>query len=187
MIGKGLEITAVTSGIRQFEEGWAVDNRQRNRFVAVVLAMGIVGSASTRAQSPAPAASPETSVPAPVQVSAPYQPKFAGDPARSESEAQALGYMRVVLRAQKEYKKRHDKFADSLPALAGTGSLTKRMARSTERGDYSVSFKAQKDGFILTLTPKQMDTEHRSFYAEDDGVIHGDDQKAADGSSPKIK
>ena len=62
------------------------------------------------------------------------------------------------------------------------------MARSTERGDYhTVSFKTQKDGFILTLTPKQMDTEHRSFYAEEDGVIHGDDQKAADGSSPKIK
>jgi hypothetical protein len=37
------------------------------------------------------------------------------------------------------------------------------------------------------MTPKQMDTEHRSFYAEDDGVIHADDQKAADLSSPKIK
>jgi hypothetical protein len=95
--------------------------------------------------------------------------------------------MRVVLRAQKEYKKRHNKFAESLPALAGTGSLTKRMARSNERGDYTVSFKTQKDGFILTLTPKQMDPEHRSFYAEDDGVIHGDDQKAADSGSPKIK
>ena len=31
----------------------------------------------------------------------PYQPKFPGDPARSDSEAQALGYMRVVIRAQK--------------------------------------------------------------------------------------
>jgi hypothetical protein len=149
--------------------------------------MGIVGSASASAQSPAPAAPPDTSAPAPAPASAPYQPKFAGDPAHSESEAQALGYMRVVLRAQKEYKKRHDKFADSLPALAGTGSLTKRMARSNERGDYTVSFKTQKDGFILTMTPKQMDSEHRSFYAEDDGVIHGDDQKAADSSSPKIK
>ena len=126
---------------------------------------------------------------APVQTAppAPYQPKFAGDPARSESEAQALGYMRVVLRAQREYKKRHDKFAESLPALAGTGSLTKRMARSTDRGDYSVGFRAHQDGFILAMTPKQMDSEHRSFYAEDDGVIHADDQKAADLSSPKIK
>jgi hypothetical protein len=95
--------------------------------------------------------------------------------------------MRVVLRAQKEYKKRHDKFAESLPALAGTGSLTKRMARSNERGDYMVSFRSQKDGFILTMTPKQMDNTHRSFYAEEDAVIHADDQKAADETSPKIK
>ena len=130
---------------------------------------------------------PDTAAPAPAPASPPYQPKFAGDPARSESEAQALGYMRVVLRAQKEYKKRHDKFAESLPALAGTGSLTKRMARSTERGDYTVSFKTQKDGFILTMTPKQVDTLHRSFYAEDDGIIHGDDQKAADANSPRVK
>ncbi len=91
------------------------------------------------------------------------------------------------VRAQREYKKRHDKFAESLPALAGTGSLTKRMARSNERGDYTVGFRTQKDGFILTMTPKQMDGEHRSFYAEEDGVIHGDDQKAADASSPKVK
>jgi hypothetical protein len=32
-----------------------------------------------------------------------------------------------------------------------------------------------------------MDSEHRSFYAEEDGVIHGDDQKAADMDSPKVK
>jgi hypothetical protein len=124
---------------------------------------------------------------APTPSAVAYQPKFAGDPARSDSEAQALGYMRVVLRAQKEYKKRHDKFAESLPALAGTGSLTKRMARSTERGEYTASFRSKKDSFILTMTPKQMDNEHRSFYAEDDGIIHGDDQKAADSSSPKVK
>jgi len=142
---------------------------------------------SVWAQAPEPGALPQTTAPAPVQAPAAYQPKFAGDPARSESEAQALGYMRVVLRAQREYKKRHNKFAESLPALAGTGSLTKRMARTPERGDYTASFRSQKDGFILTMTPKQMDSEHRSFYAEEDGVIHGDDQKAADESSPKIK
>jgi len=123
----------------------------------------------------------------PPQASGTYQPKFPGDPARSESEAQALGYMRVVLRAEREYKKRHDKYADSLPVLAGTGSFTKRMAQSTDRGDYTVGFHPQKDGFVLTMSPKQMDQEHRSFYAEEDGVIHGDDQKAADLSSPKVK
>jgi hypothetical protein len=149
---------------------------------ALVLAGCAVSGVLAQAPTEVPAAAPAQVAP-PV----PYQPKFAGDPARSESEAQALGYMRVVLRAQREYKKRHDKYAESLPALAGTGSLTKRMARSTDRGDYSATFRSQKDGFILTMTPKQMDTEHRSFYAEDDGVIHADDQKPADLSSPKIK
>ena len=132
----------------------------------------------TLAQAPAQPATPPAGA---------YQPKFPGDPARSESEAQALGYMRVVLRAQREYKKRHDKFAENLESLAGTGSFTKRMAHSTDRGDYTASFRTHKDGFILTMTPKQLDTEHRSFYAEDDLVIHADDQKAADADSPKIK
>ena len=95
--------------------------------------------------------------------------------------------MRVVLRAQREYKKRHSKYADSLQSLAGTGTFTKRMAHSTDRGDYTASFRAHKDGFVLTMTPKQMDSEHRSFYAEEDGAIHGDDQKAADLDSPKVK
>ena len=122
------------------------------------------------------------------QAAAPaYQPKFAGDPAHSESEAQALAYMRTLLRAQHEYKKRHDKYCESLHALAGTGTFTRRMAASTERGDYTVGFKTHKDGFVLTMTPKQMDAEHRSFYAEDDGVIHADDQKAADATSPKVR
>jgi hypothetical protein len=37
------------------------------------------------------------------------------------------------------------------------------------------------------MTPKHMDSERRSFYAEEDGVIHADDQKPADMSSPKIR
>lgn len=174
-----------------------MNKRRMQRLWAGWLAAGMLAAVPVWAQAqapeqgaPPPAAqdtTPTAPAAAPVQAPVVYQPKFAGDPARSESEAQALGYMRVVLRAQKEYKKRHDKFAESLPELAGTGSLTKRMARSTERGDYTASFRSQKDGFILTMTPKQMDNEHRSFYAEDDGVIHADDQKAADLSSPKIK
>jgi hypothetical protein len=95
--------------------------------------------------------------------------------------------MRVVLRAQREYKKRHDKFAPSLPALAGTGSLTKRMARSTDRGDYTVSFHSTKDGFSLSMIPKQYDDQHRAFYAEDDGIIHAEEGKPATSESPKIK
>jgi hypothetical protein len=120
-----------------------------------------------------------------------YQPKFPGDPARSESEAQALGYMRVVLRAQHLFEKRHGKYADSLTTLAGTGSFTKRMASTKDRGDYTASFHSHKgkedEGFVLTMTPKQMDADHRSFYAEEDGAIHADDQKPADADSPKVK
>ena len=171
-------------------------SRRRVRpYGAGILAMGMMGVGLGMAQQAPPPASAQTAPPTSAPTTAPpaaqppatYQPKFPGDPARSESEALALAYMRTLLRAQHEYKKRHNKFADSLEALAGTGSFTKRLAHSTDRGDYTASFLAHKDGFVLTMTPKQMDTEHRSFYAEDDGVIHGDDQKPADVDSPKVK
>jgi type II secretory pathway pseudopilin PulG len=115
-----------------------------------------------------------------------YQPKFPGDPARSESEAQALGYMRTVLRAQRQYKKKYGKFADSLNSLVHTGSFTRRMT-ATDRGDYQVGFHAKKDGFQLTLTPKQMDAQHRSFFANDDGKILVEEDKAATETSPEVK
>jgi hypothetical protein len=119
-----------------------------------------------------------------------YQPKFKGDPARSDSEAAALGYMRTVLRAQKQYKKKNDKFATSLADLVHTGSFTKRMV-NPDRGDYSVGFRpnktrSDKAGFDLTMTPKQLDAEHRSFYADEDGKIHGDDQGPANEKSPVV-
>jgi hypothetical protein len=142
-----------------------------------------LGQAQTEPQSP-PASAPTATAPT---APAAYQPKFPGDPARSESEAQALAYMRVALRAERDYKKRHNKFTSSLKDLAGTGSFTRRMASSTVRGDYTVSFRSDAGGFVLTMTPNQLDADHRSFYAEEDGGIHADDQKAADTSSPKIK
>lgn len=116
-----------------------------------------------------------------------YTPKFPGDPARSDSESAALGYMRVVIRAQKLYNKKHNQYATSLADLVNTGSFTKRMAKTTERGDYTVGFKGKKDSYVLTMTPKNIDAEHRSFYADEDGIIHGDETKAADSSSPKVK
>jgi hypothetical protein len=118
----------------------------------------------------------------------PYQPKFKGDPAKSDSEAAALGYMRTVLRAQKVYYKKNNKYAASLSDLVHTGSFTKRMV-NPDRGDYSVGFKANKnkDGFDLTLTPKQLDAEHRSFYSDEDGQIHADDQAPATDKSPGVK
>jgi hypothetical protein len=115
-----------------------------------------------------------------------YQPKFPGDPARSESEADALGYMRTALRAEKQYKKKNGHYADTLSALVHSGSFTRRMV-DRDRGDYTVGYHAKKDGFQLALTPKQLDSEHRSFYADEDGVIHADEEKAATESSPKVK
>jgi hypothetical protein len=123
-----------------------------------------------------------------------YQPKFKGDPARSASEAGALGYMRTVLRAQRQYKQKYGHYATSLMALVHTGSFTRRMV-NTERGDYTVSFRPRKDvkdpkdkdAFELALTPKQLDPEHRSFYAQEDGMIHAEETKAADEDSPLVK
>jgi len=117
----------------------------------------------------------------------PYQPKFPGDPARSESEAVALGYMRTVLRAQHTYEKKNGKFATTLADLVHTGSFTRRMT-NPDRGDYTVTFLSHTDGFELMLNPKlQVGPEHRSFYAKDDGVIHADETKTADADSPKVK
>ncbi|MDP9162212.1 MAG: hypothetical protein M3O09_18555 [Acidobacteriota bacterium] len=116
----------------------------------------------------------------------PYQPKFKGDPARSESEGKALGYMRTVIRAEKQYNKKNGKYAKSLSELVHTGSFTRRMT-ATDRGDYTVTFRQSKDGYQLTMTPKQLDAEHRSFYADEDGDIHADEEKAADEKSPKVQ
>jgi hypothetical protein len=154
------------------------------RYCAGILAVGMVAAGLRLAQAQA---SNPTTAPTTAQPSARYQPKFAGDPARSESEALALGYMRPLLRAEHAYKKRHGQYANSLAALAGTGSFTKRMAHTTDRGDYTASFRSHHDGFVLTMTPKHMDSEHRSFYAEDDGAIHADDQKPAGPDSPKVQ
>ncbi|MGO9127007.1 MAG: hypothetical protein ACLP6G_19245 [Terriglobales bacterium] len=115
-----------------------------------------------------------------------YQPKFPGDPAHSDSEAISLGYMRTVLRAQRTYNQKNHKYADSLADLVHTGSFTRRMV-NLDRGDYTVSFHPHKDGFDLLLTPKQEDADHRSFYAKEDGVIHGDAEKPATADSPPIK
>jgi hypothetical protein len=128
-----------------------------------------------------------------ISAQTPYQPKFPGDPARSDSEASALGYMRTVIRAEHQYQKKNDgKYANSLTQLVHTGSFTKRMA-ATDRGDYKVNFRPRKgkgkdkDGYELTLTPKQLDPDHRSFYANEDGVIHADEQQTANEDSPKVK
>src|SRR5512140_1629873 len=81
-----------------------------------------------------------------------YTPKFAGDPARSNSEAGALGYIRVVINAQRAYYKKHNAYGTSLASLVNSGSFTKRMV-STNRGDYTAKFKSDGKGFSLWMTP----------------------------------
>ena len=153
------------------------------RQIILILSLIYSGAVLVQAQTeaaPAPATQAPTST---------YQPKFPGDPAHSDAEAGALGYMRVVLRAQNLYKKRHQHYAESLPDLAGTGSFTKRMSRTTERGDYSVQFHSKNKGesYTLTMIPKQFDDQHRAFYAEEDAVIHAEEGKPATKESPRIK
>jgi type II secretory pathway pseudopilin PulG len=117
-----------------------------------------------------------------------YQPKFPGDPARSDSEAAALGYMRTVLRAQRQYKQKYNHYATSLTQLVHIGSFTRRMT-NPDRGDYTVGFHAKKDKdtFELAMTPKNLDAQHRSFYADEDGVIHADEHGPANENSEKVK
>jgi hypothetical protein len=115
-----------------------------------------------------------------------YQPKFPGDPARSDSEAGALAYMRVVLRAQRHFNKQYGHYALTLEELVHSGSFTKRMV-NPDRGDYTANFKGKKDSFVLTMTPKRPDAQHRFFYGEDDDKIHADETKPADANSPVVK
>ena len=156
----------------------------KTRKIAVIAAILLVISLLAAAQTPQTSVPDQQAAATSAQPSA-YQPKFPGDPARSDSEANALGYMRTVLRAQKEYKKKNDKFAPSLLALVHTASFTRRMAEPN-RGDYTVGFKPNKDGFDLTLTPKDLRADRRSFFADEGGDIYGDEEKAADEHSPKI-
>jgi hypothetical protein len=116
----------------------------------------------------------------------PYRQKFPGDPARSEAEASALGYIRTVLYAQRMYRQKRGHYAGSLYGLVGSGSFTKRMVK-TDRGDYQVSFGGGKGGFSVTLTPKQFDSTHRAFYTDASGVIRSEDEKPATADSPVLK
>ena len=94
--------------------------------------------------------------------------------------------MRVVVRAQKQFNKQYGHYATNLNELVHTGSFTKRMVSPT-RGDYAVSFKGKKDGYVLTMMPNVLDATHRSFYADEDGKIHADDSKPADKDSPVVR
>jgi hypothetical protein len=115
-----------------------------------------------------------------------YQPKFKGDPAKSESEAGALGFMRTVVMAEKNYKSKKNAYAPSLMALVGQGSFTRRMADSKKRGDYTVTYKTEGEGYRLTLIPDTIDATHRAFYVDQSGKIKAEDDKPATEVSPAV-
>ena len=143
----------------------------------VIIALSLFAASAVAQQTPPP--SDQNLAPG-------YTPKYHGDPARSDSEAVALGYMRAVMRAQMLYNRKNDHYATSLSQLVHTQNFTQRMV-NPDRGDYTVGFKSKKDNFVLRMTPKNLDAQHRSFYAENDGKIHADEAKAADAASPVIE
>ena len=149
------------------------------RFLLTAGTLALIAFAHALLAQQAETVPPQTSAPA-------YTPKFHGDPARSDSEAAALAYMRVVMRAQKGFNKQYGHYANSLAQLVHSGTFTQRMV-NPDRGDYTVGYKGKKDSYILTMTPKLLDAQHRSFYAEEDGKIHADETKDADGDSAVIE
>jgi len=138
---------------------------------------------STPPAQTAPPAQTTPQTPAPVPI---YTPKYHGDPARSDSEFAALAYMRVVMRAEVAFNKHYGHYAATLAQLVHSGTFTQRMV-NPDRGDYTAGYKAKKDGYILAMTPRNLDADHRSFYAEDDGKIHADETKPADRDSAVVE
>jgi hypothetical protein len=152
--------------------------RPTRRFAIVTASVLLVCTLCAQDAPPAPL---------PTEPNAPaYTPKYHGDPAHSDSEAAALAYTRVVMRAQVVFNKHYGHYAVSLSQLVHTGTFTQRMV-NPERGDYTVGFRSKKDNFVLTMTPKNLDAQHRSFYAENDGKIHAEESKAADSNSPVVE
>ncbi len=152
-----------------------------NRNILAVMMLLVLAAAPLLAQRP-----PTDSIPADQNAASTYTPKFHGDPARSESEAAALAYMRVVIRAEQHFNKQYNHFALTLAELVHSGTFTKRMVNA-KRGDYTATYKGKKDSYVLTMTPRSLDAQHRSFYAEEDAKIHADEAKPADGDSPVVK
>jgi hypothetical protein len=107
-------------------------------------------------------------------------------PARSQDETVSLGYMRTVVNAQKNYKKKYGEYATSLAALVHSGSFTKRMA-TTDRGAYTVQFHGKPTGYSLALIPKQVAPDQRAFYVDETGKMRVEEDKPATAESPLLK
>lgn len=117
-----------------------------------------------------------------------YTPRYPRDPAHSQSEAVALGYMHTLVTAQKLYLKKHTRYAPSLYALTqlGSGSFTRRMAK-TDRGDYTVSYHPGEQKYALQLTPKTFDEQHRAFWVNENGIVHVEGDHPATEDSPVLR
>jgi hypothetical protein len=154
----------------------------------VIVILMLAGCIAAVAQEPGslPEQNAPTAPPASQGTAPTYTPKYHGDPAHSDSEFAALAYMRAVMRAQMLFHKKNGHYASSLSQLVHTQNFTQRMV-NPDRGDYTVGFKPKKDGYVLTMTPKNLDAQHRSFYADAEGKIHADDTNAADENSPVIE
>lgn len=156
----------------------------KNSLQSLIFCFFLVLITSACAQQSEPAPAPQTSA-SPTTAPA-YTPKFRGDPARSDAEAAALGYMRVVMRAQVGFHKQYGHYANSLSQLVHSGTFTQRMV-NPDRGDYTVGYKGKTTNYILTMTPKAPDPQHRWFYADNDGKIRAEESKPADANSEVVE
>lgn len=148
----------------------------RTAIIITLLVNAAVATAQTQATQV-----PTEPAPAPA-----YQPKFAGDPAHSDAEAAALGYMRTVVNAQKIYFKRHQAYTTTLHQLVGQGSFTRRM-ENPSRGDYTAHFRSTGKQYSLSLVPRQYDASHRAFYVDDTGELRAEADQPATRNSPLLK
>jgi hypothetical protein len=129
---------------------------------------------------------PAQTTAAPSAPPAAYQPKFKGDKANSQAEFTTLAYMRTVATSERLYYRKYHRYADSLRALVGSGSFTRRMA-DPDRGDYRVSYRGQQDSYALTLVPRQFDSAHRSFFLDQTGEFRVSETTSANEKSPPLK
>lgn len=159
---------------------------KKNTLRFLVLSVAFLPFVPMLAQQTEPAPVPAAQAPTDQPPAPAYTPKFRGDPARTDSEAVALAYMRVVMRAEVGFNKHYGHYAMTLRELVHSGTFTQRML-NPDRGDYTVGYKGKKESFALTMMPKVLDATHRSFYADEDGKIHADEAKAADAESPVVE
>ncbi|MBV8207737.1 MAG: hypothetical protein JO041_13170 [Acidobacteria bacterium] len=105
--------------------------------------------------------------------------------ANSAAESSAIAYMRTVMRSEFLYRQKHKEFARTLALLVGSGSFTRRMAR-TDRGDYTVRYSGNGQDYGLSLVPAAYDDQHRAFYVDQDGTIRAQEGRPANAQSPAL-